>query len=266
MRRMKEISLMVLGVAMSTSGFVSAQELTGREIMMLYQKQDRTRDLSVEQSMTLVNARGGERRRELTYVTKTDADGNRKMLVRFLAPADVEGTGFLSIEHTGRDDDNWLYLPALRRTRRIAGSDKTDDFVGSEFTYEDLESEKLELHEYTLIGTDVVDGMDTWVVEAVATDPEKIAETGYGKRELWISQDHHLIVQTKYYDRDGAYVKLFAAGDVRQVAGTDKWRQYLMTMEDVQRGDRTVLEVEEYSIDQGVPDSHFSERYLRRGR
>jgi hypothetical protein len=262
----RRVSLVVLGFAMCAAAPVGAQEPTGREVMLRYNDQERTRDLSVRQTMIMVNARGGDRRRELEYVTKTDADDNRKLLIRFLEPADVAGTGFLAIEHADREDDNWLYLPALRRTRRIAGADKTDDFMGSEFTYEDLESEKLELHEYTLIGADTIDGIATWVVEAVATDPTKIEESGYGRRELWISQDHHVLIQAKYYDRDGAYVKRFTAGDVRQVPGTGKWRAYGMTMEDVQRGDRTELDVAEYRVDQGVPDSYFSERYLRRGR
>lgn len=241
-------------------------EPTGREVMERYKRQDRTDDQSSRLGMALVNSRGGRRERTLTYVTKTDAEGRRKTLIRFLSPADIEGTGFLEIEHDDRDDDRWLYLPSLRKTRRIAGADKTDDFVGSEFTYEDLESEKLDLHGYRLVGSEEIDGRDAWVVEAVATDPKKAEETGYSKRKLWIGKDHHLILRTDYYDRDGSYVKRFTAGDLRQVAGTEKWRAYRMQMEDVRSGDRTVLETSELVIDQGMPDDFFSERYLKRGR
>ncbi|NIM50952.1 MAG: outer membrane lipoprotein-sorting protein [Gemmatimonadales bacterium] len=247
------------------TGSLWAQQPTGREIMERYKAQDRTQDLSAEQTMTLTNSRGGERERRLTYVTRTDADGNRRMLVRFLAPADVARTGFLSIERSDRDDDRWLYLPALRKTRRIAGSDKTDKFVGSEFTYEDLDSEKLDLHEYTLIGSETVDGVDAWVIEAVATDPERLEETGYSKRELWISKVHYLVIQAKYYDGSGGYVKLFRATDIRQIPNSEKWRAYHMTMEDVRKGNKTTLQVLEYEIDQGIPDRYFSERYLKRG-
>lgn len=248
------------------AGSLWAQQPTGREIMEKYKAQDRTKDTSVKLTMTLSNARGGQRERQVTQVTKTDANDNRKQLIRFLSPADVAGTGFLSIEHSDRDDDNWLYLPALRKTRRIAGSDKTDSFVGSEFTYEDLDAEDLDAHEYKLIGSESVDGVEAWIVEATLTDPEKIKETGYSKRELWISKDHYLMIQTKYYDRDGAYIKLFKAGDIRQVPDADKWRTYHLTMEDVRKGDKTVLELSEYKMDQGVQDGYFSERYLKRGR
>jgi outer membrane lipoprotein-sorting protein len=245
---------------------VWAQEPSGQAVMERHRAQDRTADESAMQTMTLVNSRGGERQRQLTYTTKTDADGERKMIVQFLAPADIAGTGFLSIEHSDRADNRWLYLPALRKTRRIAGSDKTDSFVGSEFTYEDLDSEKLELHRYTLTGSETVDDVDAWVIEAVATDPRRLAETGYSRRELWISKDHYVLIQAKYYDKSGGYSKLFRAGDLRQVPGSEKWRAYRMTMDDVRNGDRTVLEAADYRVNQGVPDRLFTERYLRRRR
>jgi len=263
---MKIINLILsFAIAVLFSVSLFAQQPTGREIMEKYKIQDRTNDSSVELKMTLINARGGKRERQLVQVTKTDAKDNRKALIRFTSPADIKGTGFLSIENDNRDDDNWLYLPALRKVRRIAGSDKTDSFMGTEFTYEDLDAEDLDAHEYKLIGSDTVDGVETWVVEARATSPKKIKETGYSKRELWISKDHYLIVQMKYYDKKGAYVKLYKASDIKQVPGTDKWRAYRMTMEDVRKGNKTVLELSNYQINQGVPDKYFSQRYLKRG-
>ncbi len=242
------------------------QQPTGRAIMERYKEQDYTNDQTSQLRMTLVRSSGGKRERTLTYVTKTDAEGNRKMLIRFTAPADIAKTGFLAIEHSDREDDRWLYLPSLRKTRRIAGADKTDDFVGSEFTYEDLESEKLDLHEYERLGTETVEGVEAWVVAAVPNDSKKIEETGYSRRELWVSSDHYVIVQAKYYDKDGAYVKRFGASDIRQVPGSEKRRAYYMTMKDVRSGDQTVLETLELTIDGGVPNDFFSERYLKRGR
>ncbi len=242
------------------------QEPTGRYVMERHEAQDRTRDLTAEQTMTLVSRRGRERRRSLTFVTQTDPDGQRKTLVRFTAPGDIAGTGFLSIEHADRATDKWLYLPALRRSRRIAGSDETDRFVGTDFTFEDLDAEDLDVYAYTLRGSEAVNGVETWVVEAIATDPKKQENSGYSRRELWISKDRYVMLRARYYDRDGALVKEFTAADIRQVPGSDRWRPYRMTMEDVARGSRTVLNVSEYVIDQGVPDRYFTERYLQRGR
>lgn len=262
----KRIIVFSVILVLSSTVIVSAQQPGGMDVMLKFKEQDRTKDSSVNMKMTLVNPGGGKREREMTYVTKTDANDNRKLLIRFLSPADVAGTGFLSIEYSDRDDDRWLYLPALRKTRRIAGSEKTDDFVGSEFTYEDLDSEKLDLYEYTLTGSETVDGVEAWVIEAVPTDPEKVKESGYSKRILWISKDHHVMQQAKLYNKEGAYVKVFKAEDIRQVPGTEKWRSYRVTMEDVIKGNKTVLELSEFKIDQGVQDKFFSQRYLKRGR
>jgi outer membrane lipoprotein-sorting protein len=243
-----------------------AEQPTGREIMERYKAQDRTKDSSADMKMTLINANGGKRERQLTYGSERDADDNRKMLLRFLSPGDGAGTGFLSIEYSDRDDDNWLYLPALRKTRRIAGSDKTDKFVGSEFTYEDMETEDLNAHSYNLVESDTMDGVEAWVIEAIPTDTKKIKETAYSKRILWVDKKYHLWIQVKYYNKEGAYSKVFKARDIRQVPSTDKWRAYVMTMEDVREGNESLLEYTDYKIDQGVKDDYFTERYLKRGR
>jgi outer membrane lipoprotein-sorting protein len=258
-------SIFSLAMLILFFGSALAQQPTAREVMEKYKAQDRTNDSSVELTMTMVNSRGGTRERQLNWVTKTDEKDNRKSLIRFLAPADVSGTGFLSIEHSGSDDDNWLYLPSLRKSRRIAGSDKSDSFMGTEFTYEDLDTEDLNAYEYKLQGSETVDGLEAWVVEAVPVDPKKIEESGYSKRELWIGKDHNLLVQAKYYDKEGRYVKLYQTADTRQIAGTEKWRAYELTMKDVIKGDKTILDITEYKINEGVQDSYFSERYLKRG-
>lgn len=260
----KRRSLIAVPFVLVTAG-VYAQGPTGREVMEAYREQDRTEDTAVEMRMSIVGPRGGARQRTVSQWTKTLPDDSRMQLIRFLSPADVEGTGFLSIEHLDGEDDDWLYLPALRKTRRIAGTDKRESFVGTDFSYEDLEAERLDEHRYEVVGTEVLDGVEAWIVEAVPTDPEKVEETAYGRRELWVSRDHAVILQAKYYDEDGTYVKRLRAEDVRQVAGSDKWRAHRLTMEDIQNGGRTVLEVTEFRIDQGVPEDYFSQRYLKRG-
>lgn len=261
----KRRSLIAVPIVLVAAG-VHAQGPTGREVMEAYSEQDRTEDTAVEMRMSIVGSRGGMRERRVAQWTKTLPDDSRMQLIRFLSPADVEGTGFLSIENLDGEDDNWLYLPALRKTRRIAGTDKRESFVGTDFSYEDLEAERLDEYRYEVVGTEALDGVEAWIVEAVPTDRENVEVTAYGRRELWVSRDHAVILQAKYYDEDGTYVKRFRAEDVRQVEGTDKWRAHRLTMEDIQDGGRTVLEIAEYRIDQGVTEEYFTQRYLRRGR
>lgn len=260
----KRRSLIAVPFVLVAAG-VHAQGPTGREVMEAYKEQDRTEDTAVEMRMSIVSSRGGTRERTVSQWTKTLPDDSRMQLIRFLSPADVEGTGFLSIENLDGEDDNWLYLPALRKTRRIAGTDKRESFVGTDFSYEDLEAERLDEYRYEVVGTEALDGVEAWIVEAVPTDPENVEVTAYGRRELWVSRDHAVILQAKYYDEGGTYVKRFRAEDVRQVEGTDKWRAHRLTMEDVQDGGFTVLEIAEYRVDQGVTEGYFTRRYLQRG-
>lgn len=239
---------------------------TGREVMERYDAQDRTRDSEVTVDMTIENARGRSRERVLTLWSKTRDDGTRMQLIRFLEPADVEGTGFLQVENRDRDDDLWLYLPALRRVRRISGADRRDRFVGTDFTFEDLDPEDLDAHRYTFLRDDSVDGRPVQVVEAVATDPIRAEESGYGRRVLWIARERHVLLRADLYARDGALAKRLTAARVRQVADTDRWRPHRLVMDDLRRGGRTVLRMTSYVLDQGLPDELFTERYLRRGR
>ncbi len=245
---------------------LNSQDPTGREIMEKYKEQELTNDESAEIHMKLIRSGGRVREREVRMISKTDEEENRKLLIRFLSPADVAGTGFLSIEYSDRDDDNWLYLPALRSVRRIASQDKTDSFVGTDFTYEDFDSEDLDAYDYTFVETETINDTETWKVEAIPTDPEKIEGTVYGKRELWVSKEHAVVVRAKHYDTDDVLIKELRSYDIRQVPGTETWRPYRMVMEDVESGNRTELELTDIEIDQGIPDDYFTQRYLQRGR
>lgn len=254
----------VLIMLLSVSGFVLGQQLSADEIMQNYKEQERTNDSEVNLKMSLISSSGNSREREVVWYSKTDKDDNQKQLIRFLSPADVKGTGFLSIENENSDDDNWLYLPALRKVRRISATDKTDNFMGTEFTYEDLENEDLDDYSYSHKGIEKINGTDTYVIEAVPASANKKENTGYSKREMWITKDKFIVLQIKYYDKTGGLIKIFNANDTRQVPGSNKWRAYKYTMNNIQNNKSTVLEFSDYKIDAGVDDSFFTRRYLKR--
>ncbi len=240
------------------------QPTTGPEIMKLYKQQDLSKDATTEITMTIINDKGRERVRKLLSWTMYNEDGTRRQLMRFTQPADIAGTGFLSIENKGKEDDNWLYLPAIRKSRRISGSDKKDSFVGTDFSYEDLEPEKLAHFIYKRLKEETIDGIKTWVVEATPENTIKKNETSYGKRILWVTQDHHLIKKAEYYDFSGELLKIFTAGNIMQVPGSDKWRTYEMIIEDYLSGSRTRLEFDEIKINSGLSNSFFTQRFLER--
>ncbi len=255
--------LILFGSLLASPNVSSAQ--TAMEIMNKYKEEDHSGDSRADLKMLLINSSGKERVRKVTQMTKTDKNGLRKSLIRFLSPADVKGTGLLQIENKGRDDDNWLYLPALRKVRRISGGSKTDRFMGSDFTYEDLEPEDLEDHTYKLLGSETRDGGEAWKIEALPK--ESVSDkTGYSKRILWITKDHYQMVKVKFFNKDGAYSKELIGGGIRKIEGADKWRTFRIEMQNVLKGTKTVLDITDYKLNTGIKDKIFTRRYLKKGK
>lgn len=245
---------------------LNAQNLTAREIMNNNDTQQRANDESSELEMQLINKRGKIRTRKVVQVKKNAADLNEKTLIRFLSPADVKGTGMLTIERSDRDDDQWLYLPALKKVRRISSSDKSDNFVGTDFTYQDLKSEELENYDYKILKKEKLGGLDCYVISAEPNNPKEKKESGYGKREIWIDKENFVNIQTKFYDKKGELFKILKAEDIRLIKGTKKRRAYKMEMENLKTKHKTVLLFNNFKINKGIPDKNFTKRYLKRGR
>ena len=212
---------------------------------------------------------GGELRveeRRVSWVLKNDAQRNQKALLRFAEPADVRGTALLSIEHPDREDDQWLYLPALRKSRRISAGNKTDSFVGSDFTYEDLGAEEMDQYDYRLIREDTIDGAAVYVVEATPNNEQRKRESGYSRREIFVRKDTASIVRIDYYDRQQELLKVFRASDIRQVPATATWRAQTIEMKNQKSGHTTVIAYGPFVVNAGVSDETFSIRELERER
>ncbi len=268
-----KIPLIILTILMVTAFLVmgasmdrlDAQELTGRQIMERVEVQNDSEDETSTIMMTLINRRGKKRVREIRNWGKKIDERNDKRFSRFISPSDVKGTSVLTIEHTDADDDQWLYLPALRKVRRISSSDKTDHFMGSDFTFEDIQSEDLEHFEYRLLGTETVDGEDCYVVEAIPVTEKKLKETGYDKRQLWVRKDNFVTVQTKFWNRKGEYFKILKAYDLEQLA-QGIWRPKRVEVEDFKAKHKTILEFSERVINAGLSDDVFTKRNLKTRR
>jgi hypothetical protein len=191
-------------------------------------------------------------------------DGLDKVLIRFLAPRDVEDTGLLTWEAPGGDDDQWLYLPASRRVKRIAASGKKTRFMGTDFSYEDLRPENLEANRYTAHGVEPIDGQDCHVVEAVPANEREAADSGYSRRRIWVRKDNHAVVKREYYDKRGRLEKVETMRKLVRVKDS-VWRTDEFEMHDVQNGTRTVATVESRAVDRGLTADFFTEGELMRG-
>ena len=170
--------------------------LTGREIMEKVNARD-TGDRSItEMEMILINKKGKKRVRKLK--TFGLEKGKKSLsLMFFLSPADVRNTGFLTFDYdeSGKDDDQWLFLPALRKTKRIAAGDKSASFMGSDLNYSDMTSRDLDLYDYTLMKETEVNGQKVWQIKAVPKTKAEAKKSGYSKSVVFIRQDNYVMIR-----------------------------------------------------------------------
>ena len=172
----------------------------------------------------------------------------------------MKGTGLLTLEQKARNDDQWLYLPTLRKVRRIASDAKTERFVQSDFTYEDLQPEDLDDNAYELLRTETVDGRPCYIVGAAPK-----SKSAYARREIAVDSERWLPIRTLHYDGDGELVKTRRASEIRQHRGRF-WRPDRTEMVDHVREHKTVLTVKSRSINGGIDAGHFTQRFLKSGR
>ncbi|MBI2524436.1 MAG: outer membrane lipoprotein-sorting protein [Candidatus Rokubacteria bacterium] len=237
---------------------------TALDIMRKQRDLQRVKDEQEVQQMDVINKAGVAKQRRVVRHTLTDKRDLSKILLRFLAPRDVENTGLLTWEAKGGDDDQWLYLPATKKVKRIASSGKKNRFMGTDFAFEDLRPENLELHRYNLLGSEAVEGQDCWVIEAVPATERQAADSGYSKRKLWVRKDSHYTIKREYYDRKGKLEKIEHSRALVNVLGT-VWRANQIEMRDVQEGTRTVVKVESRALNKGLGDALFTEAALIAG-
>jgi outer membrane lipoprotein-sorting protein len=239
---------------------VFAQNPSGFDIMK--QVDDRYTGDSAQYNltMTLISGRSSPRVREVTYYYKDYGD-TEKILMVFKSPRDVAGTGYLSFSYDddSKDDDIWLYLPAMRRTRRITGSGKTDDFMGTDFTYEDMGGRSLSKDTFTLQGEEVIDGQVCWVVEAKAKDPKD----PYGRRIIRVQKDSLVIAALDYYDRQNRLLKILRVSGITRIDRI--WTAAKMEMTNVQNNHATLIEMSDMRFNLPLDDSLFAVTALERG-
>ncbi len=205
--------------------------------------------------MEIEDERGRTRTREVDIRVKVGDDGRSKSLLVFTSPADIRGTGLLTIETDGGDDQR-LYLPALRRVQRIAGSKRTERFAGSDFSYEDLGTRDPDDYDVAMGASTP----DAFVLEA----RPRSGDSQYGRIVLTVDRARYAVTKAEHYDRDGALVKVLTATDFAEVA-PGAWRASRLVMEDVRERRRTALTYTEREVGVALRDDLFTERQLERG-
>lgn len=244
----------VIFIAVSNSSITS----NGEDILDEVDRVLNTESSDYTITMIIINSDGYERERRMRIVSK----GNDRGFVRFLGPADIEGTGFLTVTEEG-EENMWLYLPALGNVRRIASHQKGSNFMGTDFTYKDISiiagSNYCNDYKSELIGEEEYDNSMCLVLESLPVDED----IDYSKMKMWVRNEDYMPLKLEFYDIDDKLLKVMTNFNIKEKDG------HLMAgeivMENVQKGTKTILYVDKIMFDLEIPDSIFTIRYLQRG-
>jgi len=259
MKELKKITLSVF-LIICTTVLVSAQSITGLDVMKNVYNRPTGPEITSEMTMTLTNSRGSTRERTIRQYLKKYGDDEKKIMF-FTSPADVKNTSFMdwSYGDSGKDDDMWIYLPALKKVKRISSENKSDYFMGSDFTYDDLGDRKPEDDTHRIIGEETINGKDCYVIESTPKDKNSM----YSKTITWVVKNSWVGTKKEFYDEDGDLLKTLTIHSVDKVNGY--WVILDMEMENVQKNHTTRLQFKDVQIGKSINDNFFTERQMKKG-
>ncbi|WP_027338819.1 outer membrane lipoprotein-sorting protein [Halonatronum saccharophilum] len=270
MKRTKIVSLFIMILIMFHIGLLADQvtgedeSITAREIVEKSNILSRVEGIQAELNMKIINSSGQERVRRLRSISKEDNKGVEKSLIHFLEPANVRGTGFLSITNPEEADERYLYLPALGRPRRISSEERGGSFMGTDFSYEDI-TFNIDDYTYKLVREEILNEREVYVVKAEGISREIKSNVGFAKRTIFIRKDNFVPVKSEYFNDMGEKIKIMRAYDIEEV-NDGIWFSTRMEMEDVNKGSRTELVYEDIKVNVNISDDYFSIRQLSRFR
>lgn len=242
------------------------EEITAIEIVEKRQEARKIDNLEQISTLTIIDQKGNKRVRKLAMISKMYEGGKiEKKTMKFLAPADVKGSGMLTFDYDLKDDDMWLYLPSLRKTRRIVSSEKSKSFMGSEFSYSDMTSFNINDFTYEIKGEETIDGEECWEIVNMPKNEKIEDEYGFTKKISYISKNDYLPRQILYYNFDQELYKKVEILDVRKIdEKNNKYKAFKLLVSNIENGRKSELIVEKAEIKSEINDEYFTSRFLER--
>jgi hypothetical protein len=273
MRRINAVStlLAILALIAQTAGADDPAgpgvPVSARAVMELVDARDDGDNGTQAMEMILIDKNGSTRERTIRSFSR-DVGEDTHTIMFFESPADVKDTGFLTYDYDddAKDDDQWLYLPALKKTKRIASSDKSGSFMGSDFSYADMTDRKLDRYDYTLMQETEVDVVKAWQIESIPKTEEEIDETGYTKSIVFVRQDNFVMIRSVNRVKKGNRLKYFDVKKLEQIDGI--WvptEMHMTTKKGKATLHKTVLKSHDVRFNQEIDDDLFSVRQLEKG-
>ncbi len=257
------LSILVITALITPLAF--SAEPDAKQIMTMSQDATKMDGSESVATLTISDARGNSRVRKFSSASKKYQDGVTKMIMRFLEPADVKGTGILSFDNPAGDDDMWIYMPALRKTRRIVSTEKTKSFMGSEFSNADITSPDIDDYTYKLLGSENCNGIDCWKIEITPANNEVADTYGYSKKITWVSKKDRMARKTEFYDPDDELLKIIEISEVQLLDEKNgKYQATDLTIHNVQSKRSSRFKIDKVIFNPQVKDEYFTTRYLEK--
>ncbi len=256
---MKTLKLIAIATLVIVAGFSANAQLTGTQIIEKAYDRATGDDQTSMLTMTLTNKQGKQRIRKIKQFTK-DLGDVEKSIMFFQSPADVKNTSFMSWSYdSDKSDDQWIYLPALKKTKRISSDSKSDYFMGSDFTYDDLGDRKLNADKHKLLKEETINGKACYVVESISKDEDYM----YTKTITWINKANFIGVKKQFFDEDEELLKVLTIKKYVKISGF--WVITNSEMKNVQKNHKTSMVLSNVQVNTGLSAAKFTERMMMRG-
>jgi len=259
--------VLIIFLFLFSTSYAFADDPKAREIMQKVDARDDGDNQTSDMVMTLIDKHNKKRIRKISAFSKDKGEDTHRLMF-FAHPADVKDTSFLTYDYDNpdKDDDQWLYLPALRKTKRIASSDKSDSFVGSDLNYSDMTSLELEDYDFSLQKEIEVRGHAAWVIEAIPRSKDVIDETGYEKSWLIVRKDNYYVVRAIKWEQSGGYVKYLDVKQLEKIEGI--WigtKIHISKKKGKQTVHQTIMEFNNVKFNQPLDYETFTIRRMEKG-
>ncbi|WP_188152173.1 outer membrane lipoprotein-sorting protein [Teredinibacter waterburyi] len=259
---MKHLIVVLCTTLLSSICLALTPEQRGLEIAIEVDRQDiGFGDSQSNIVMILKDKYGNERTRQMRNRTLEQSDDGDKSMIIFDSPGDVKGTAFLSFTHRAADDDQWLFLPALKRVKKISSSNKAGAFMSSEFAFEDIASQEVDKYSYTFLRDDKYQNTPVLINQLQPKDPA----SGYSKLEVWVDAKRYIPLKIDFYNRGGKLKKTLELSDYSQYLNKF-WRAGNWTMVNHITGKSTVLKMQDWQFRNGFDDQDFNKNSLSRAK
>lgn len=251
-----------MGLGIVGTATVASAGPDGQAIM---QKVSETKMLDGSEALVKMSVTGKEAR-SLSMATKLyDGGKTEKRIIRFLSPSDVKGTGVLIFDYSDKADDVWLYMSAMKKTRRIVGSQRSQSFMASEFTFGDFSTPELGEFTYKVLKEESAGGEACHVIEVLPKDKATGEAEGYSKKIFWVGKANNTIRKGEFYDVDGSLLKVLTTSDVKLVDPAKKrYRAMKLEMENKKNGRKSTFETEKIALSPNTKDEYFTTSYLEK--